>query len=168
MACSHSTCVVLKSKVLFLIRSVAIMRKNIAFAVEAYAYFSKGCSVIAIQRAFRVRFHVAPSGPVSNLKSIVTWPLRSDKPRVWRDENWSPSAHQITWEHWGIETVRASIFRSPPHGVLRANMEDVSRKRSWERNFFFFHWRNLFSFKWMREQTEHALPGWNQSSRIAS
>ncbi|CAK1578615.1 unnamed protein product [Parnassius mnemosyne] len=80
-----------------------------AFAVEAY--FSRGCSVIATQRAFRNRFNLAPSAPVPDRKSIVMWVTtfrqtasvtkrRTGVPRPIR----SPE---------NIEAVRASMLRSP-------------------------------------------------------
>ena len=92
--------------------SVATMRWNRqerAFAVEAD--FSRGCSVIAAQRAFRNRFNLAPVAPVPDRKSIVTWVTtfrqtasatkrRTGVPRPVR----SPG---------NIEAVRASMLRSP-------------------------------------------------------
>jgi len=42
-----------------------------AFAVETY--FSQSHSIVAVQRAFRTRYHIPPRDRVPNRKSILLW-----------------------------------------------------------------------------------------------
>lgn len=99
-------------KVLFNQSSVAIMRWNSeerAFAVEVY--FSSGCSVIATQRAFRNHFNLAPSAPVPDRKSIVTWVTTFRQTASVTRRRIGVCRPIRSPEN--IEAVRASILRSP-------------------------------------------------------
>lgn len=105
-------------KVLFATRLVAIMRwrsEHRAFSVEAY--FSNQFSVIAVQRAFRNRFNVAPAGRVPDRKCIVSWVTMfretgSVMPR-------KPRVPRLIRTPENIEAVRASVLRSPRRSARR-------------------------------------------------
>ena len=61
-------------KVSFLLGLVTAMRwsnKERAFAVESY--FSNDHSIIATQRAFRIRFNIRTGAPLPGRQSLVLW-----------------------------------------------------------------------------------------------
>lgn len=80
-----------------------------AFAVEAY--FSNGRSIIATQRAFRIRFNIRPAGAVPGRQSIVTW---VDTFRASGSVMKSGSGGRRTVSTpENVERVRQSFLRSP-------------------------------------------------------
>lgn len=80
-----------------------------AFAVETY--FSRGGSIVAVQRAFRLRYEIPPRGAVPARGSILSWveAFRA----VGSVSRRRPGATRTVRTPANIEAVRESILRSP-------------------------------------------------------
>lgn len=84
-------------------------RKQRAFAVETY--FSRGQSIVAVQRAFRLRYNIPPRGAVPDRRSILSWveAFRA----VGNVSRRRPGARRTVRTPANIEAVRQSVIRSP-------------------------------------------------------
>lgn len=84
-------------------------REHRAFAAEAY--FSRGHSIIAVQRAFRARFEIPPRGRVPDRKSILLWvDAFRETGNVCKRKTGRPRT-ATTPEN--VERVRLAMLRSP-------------------------------------------------------
>jgi len=98
--------------------SVAIMlwsRQHRAFTAEAY--FSNSRSIVAVQRAFRLHFHVPPRGRVPDRKSILMWVDAFRETGNVSKMKKGPTRTVTTPEN--IERVRSSMQQSPKRSARK-------------------------------------------------
>lgn len=99
-------------------KPVVVMRwtkEQRAFAVEAY--FSNGHSVVATQRAFRIRYNIHPAGPVPGRQSIVSWVDTFRE--IGSVAKKGPGGQRTSRTPENVERVRESFLRSPRRSARR-------------------------------------------------
>jgi len=79
-----------------------------AFTVESF--FSNQLPVIATQRAFWNHLNVSPERPCSGpeINRYMGHYVQANRDYD-TTKNWSTSAHQIIWEHWGTESFNLAF-----------------------------------------------------------
>lgn len=124
--------IVADGKFVFSCFSVAIMewtREERSFCVEAY--FSNNHSIIAMQRAFRLRFAVPPRGRVPGRQSVVNWVnsfrTAGNVSSVRRGPAISVTSPQ------NIERVRAAVLQSPKRSARKQALALGISRRSLHR-----------------------------------